>query len=61
MQAAAVPSSNVASRFLSTLFMGASTDHDDTDVDADPTAGGQGVQCGGYGSRGCAADGLGAL
>ena len=24
-----------------------SDDHDDADVDADPTAGGQGVQCGG--------------
>ena len=26
-----------------------------TAVTADPTAGGQGVQCGGYGTRGCAA------
>ncbi|MCH2279899.1 MAG: hypothetical protein MK358_13665, partial [Vicinamibacterales bacterium] len=32
-----------------------SDDHDDTGVDADPTAGEQGMQCGDYGSRGYAA------
>ena len=32
-----------------------SDDHDDAGVDADPTAGGQGVQCGGYDSCGCTA------
>nr|ADI23862.1 hypothetical protein [uncultured gamma proteobacterium HF4000_48E10] len=32
-----------------------SDDHDDADVDVDPTAGWPGLQCAGYGSRGCTA------